>query len=149
MKNIRYILTVAVAVLSLGFFASANADVLQGRDNGSVVIRSAVFDGTVADNQKAAFDAGVQKLKAMVTKYPKIIDVRVRYMSDEVTPEKDAPHPYVTFDFYFPSVKAMDDALATSLRTETRDIIRNEMSMFKGKIYHFVRVEQGVEIKGK
>lgn len=129
------------------FPLQSSAESLPGRGNDNIVVRSAVFDGVVLPENREQFRKNMEVLKQMVTQYPGIRDVRVRYMSDEVAPEEGAPHPYVTFDFYFNSVEDMDKALATPLRQETRDEIQKSMPIFKGKIYHFVREESGVDLK--
>jgi len=145
--KIKHFIMAILLTMSVGLISVARAEPVPGRTNDRVTVRSAVFDGTVEAKDREEFRKGINRLKDMVTNYKGIIDVRVRYLSDEVEPEKDAPHPYVTFDFYFASVADMDAALATSLRQETRDVIKSFSHLFKGRIYHFVREEEGVPLK--
>ena len=147
-KKTRLLLASAFIGMFFSMFSAlSSAELLPGRGSDNIVVRSAVFDGVVLPENREQFRKNMEVLKQMVTQYPGIRDVRVRYMSDEVAPEEGAPHPYVTFDFYFNSVEDMDKALATPLRQETRDEIQKSMPLFKGKIYHFVREESGVSLQ--
>ena len=105
-----------------------------------MIIRSAYLEGTVADADRAAFDAhmGGPVLAAIAT-YPGLRQVRLRKLEQA---DDGAPPVYMVFDLVFDSLQAMDAALASPTRQAVREIIAQGMKPFQGRVYHLVFNEQ-------
>jgi GntR family carbon starvation induced transcriptional regulator len=56
-------------------------------------------------------------------------------------PPLGAPPIYMVFDLYFPSLQAMQDALASPVRQTVRTQLAQVMTGFQGKVYHLVMQE--------
>lgn len=104
-----------------------------------MIIRSAVLEGTVAEADRAGFDAHMQTsvLQAIGT-YPGIVEVRLRRPVEQ---EAGAPAIYMVFDLYFADLAAMHAALASDTRQQVRAKIAEAMPRFQGKVYHLIMQE--------
>lgn len=101
-----------------------------------MIVRSAVLEGSVADEAKAGFDSHMRTtVLSAIAGYPGLRDVRLRW---PVEAEAGAPPVYCIFDLYFDSLDAMNAALASPTREAVRKTIGEVMSAFKGKVYHLV-----------
>lgn len=104
-----------------------------------MIVRIAVLEGTVAEADRASFDAHMAtKVVAAIGRYPGIRKVRLRRPLEQ---EEGAPPVYMAFDLYFDSMKAMHDALASPTRAAVRGEIAAAMGAFKGRVYHLVMEE--------
>lgn len=101
-----------------------------------MIIRSAFLEGTVADADRARFDAQLAGpvLDAIRT-YPGILDVKLRRL---VQADAGSPPIYVVFDLHFADLAAMEAALATPTRQAVRAQIAEVMTLFQGRVYHQV-----------
>ncbi|WP_310611862.1 hypothetical protein [Limnohabitans sp.] len=104
-----------------------------------MIIRSAYLVGTVDESNRIAFDTHMSGpvLQAIST-YPSIRNVRLRRL---VRGEEGAPNLLMVFDLYFDSLESMDEALASPTRQAVRSIIAQGMSMFNGRVFHQVFIE--------
>lgn len=101
-----------------------------------MIVRSAYLEGTVADTDRAAFDAHMTgPVLAAIATYPGIRQVRLRQL--EVADE-GAPPVYMVFDLLFDSLEDMNAALASPIRQAVRQKINEGMALFKGRVYHLV-----------
>ena len=74
-----------------------------------MIVRSAVLEGTVAEADRAAFDALARgSILPAITRYPGIREVRLRKPAET---EAGAPPVYMIFDLYFDDLAAMLDRL--------------------------------------
>jgi uncharacterized protein (TIGR02118 family) len=110
-----------------------------------MIIRSAVLEGTVAEEARADFDHQMTTtVLAAISRYPGLIEVRLRRPLEA---EAGAPPVYMLFELCFPSLEAMHAALASPIRQEVRARLADVMKDFKGKVYHLV-LDGGVSAKG-
>lgn len=104
-----------------------------------MIIRSAVLEGTVAEDRREAFDRHMTTTVVQaIARYPGIRSVRVRR---PVETEAGAPPVYMIFDLAFDSLAAMHAALASPVRQEVRAKIAEIMSGFEGRVYHLILAE--------
>ena len=104
-----------------------------------MIVRSAVLEGRVPQDRKAAFDDTMATaVVAAIRRYPGLVDVRLRR---PVESEDGAPPVYMIFDLYFETLQAMKDALASPVRQEVRGVIAAGMKDFEGRVYHLVLEE--------
>jgi len=110
-----------------------------------LIVRSAVLEGTVAEADRAAFDALARgSILPAITRYPGIREVRLRKPAET---EAGAPPVYMIFDLYFDNLAAMHAALASPVRQEVRTEIAAAMKFFTGRVYHLV-LEDVATLKG-
>ena len=104
-----------------------------------MIIRSAVLEGSPRANDRASFDRHMETtVLQAIASYPGIVKVVLRKPLEQ---EAGAPLVYMVFDLYFPSLQAMHDALASSVRQKVREQLAQVMSGFDGKVYHLVMEE--------
>jgi uncharacterized protein (TIGR02118 family) len=101
-----------------------------------MIIRSAVFEGTVAEGERARFDAHMESaVLKTVARYPGIRQVKLRRA---VETEAGAPPIYMIFDLYFDTLADMHAALASPVRQEVRAQNAVVMAAFTGRIFHLI-----------
>ena len=101
-----------------------------------MIVRCAYLEGTVAEGDRAVFDAHMRgPVLSAIRTYPHIRDVRLRSLARG---EEGAPAVYMIFDLYFDSMADMDAALASPTRQAVRSVIAQGMSMFQGRVFHLV-----------
>ncbi len=104
-----------------------------------MIVRSAVLEGRVPADRKAAFDEAMANgVVAAIRRYPGLVDVTLRR---PVEAEEGAPPVYMIFDLRFETLQAMKDALASPVRQEVRGVIAAAMKDFEGRVYHLVLEE--------
>jgi antibiotic biosynthesis monooxygenase (ABM) superfamily enzyme len=104
-----------------------------------MIIRSAVLEGVVEEAARTAFDRRMSTdVLAAIRRYPGIRGVHLRR---PVETEPGAPPVYLIFDLRFDSLEAMHAALASPVRQEVRELIKEAMSGFTGRVYHLVLEE--------
>lgn len=110
-----------------------------------MIIRSAVLEGSVAEENRAQFDHHMGfTVLAAIARYPGIREVRLRR---PVEHEAGAPPVYMVFDLWFDTLADMHAALASPIRQEVRSKIGEVMEHFKGRVYHLV-LEEAPAVKG-
>jgi uncharacterized protein (TIGR02118 family) len=111
-----------------------------------MIVRSAILEGTVAPDRRAAFDAHMADVVLpAIAAYPGLRKVALR---TPVESDGDAPAIHVVFDLYFDDLAAMHAALASPVRQQVRTVIAAGMGDFKGKVYHVV-YDEGRTLAGK
>ncbi len=101
-----------------------------------MIVRSAFLEGTVAQAERAGFDAHMAgPVLAAIATYPHIRRVRLR-RTEQV--DAGSPPNYMIFDLYFDSLDDMHAALASPVRQAVREKIAEGMGPFKGHVYHQV-----------
>lgn len=101
-----------------------------------MIVRSAFLEGTVADADRAVFDAELAgPVVDAIRTYPGIQGVHLRRL---VQADAGAPPVYAVFDLYFADLAMMEAALATPTRQAVRTRIAQVMTRFKGRVYHQV-----------
>jgi uncharacterized protein (TIGR02118 family) len=101
-----------------------------------MIVRSAFLEGTVAEADRAEFDAHMAgPVLTAIGTYPGIQGVKLRRL---VQADEGSPPLYMVFDLYFADLAAMEAALATPTRQAVRQHIAQMMSRFQGRVYHQV-----------
>ena len=104
-----------------------------------MIIRSAILEGRVAEENRVDFDNHMATtVLDAIARYPSIGEVRLRR---PVESEPGAPTIYMVFDLWFDSLADMHAALASPIRQEVRASISEVMQSFDGRVYHLVLEE--------
>jgi hypothetical protein len=99
-------------------------------------IRCAFFEGRVKPGQEEAFARFVkERLVPLWTQFPGAEEVRVLRQRDSDT---DTPHFAMVLAFKFPSLAAIDAALKSDVRSQSRAETAELVKMFDGRIFHTV-----------
>ena len=99
-------------------------------------IRCAFFRGHVRPGSEAAFTAFVRdRLVPLWTRFPGAEEVRVMRQEEADVAE---PHFEMVLAIRYPSKEAIDLALASDVRAESRAVTADLVKMFDGDIFHTV-----------
>jgi hypothetical protein len=98
--------------------------------------RLAFFEGAIRRGQEAAFDSYVnERLVPLWTRFPTALRVEVLR---EVEAE-DGSHRYpMVLCITYPDRRAIDDALTSPVRSESREVTKGLFEFFDGRIFHVV-----------
>ncbi len=104
------------------------------------------YHGTVAEEDRATFDAHVEKTHLpMVARYPGIVSLRwlrgVRWNDAE-------PPCYLTFELGFETRADLDNALQSETRYAAKNDLANFTPMFKGEMRHVLYEVADIEVRG-
>ena len=101
-----------------------------------MIVQSAFLEGTVAQAERAGFDAHMAgPVLAAIATYPRIRQVKLRRVE---LADAGSPPNYMVFDLYFDSLDDMHAALASPIRQAVREKIAEGMGPFKGRVFHQV-----------
>ena len=102
-----------------------------------MITRYALFEGSVKDGQVASFRAAVrERLVPLWRQFPGAQEVRVMFGEDR---DEDAPELPLILAISYPSRAAMDLALASPVRTRSREVTSEIVARhFEGRIHHHV-----------
>jgi hypothetical protein len=99
-------------------------------------VRCAFFEGRAKPGQDEAFRAFVQaRLVPLWTRFPGAERVEVWH---ERTSDTDHPHYAMVLAIHYPSLAAIDEAMASEPRAESRRVTQDLLSLFDGRIFHTV-----------
>ena len=99
-------------------------------------IRCAFFEGKVKPGQDKAFhDFVSEKLVPLWTQFPGAQEVRVLSQSESDT---DNPHYAMVLAIKYPSMGAINRALASDVRLKSREVTAELVKLFDGRIFHTV-----------
>ena len=99
-------------------------------------IRCAFFEGKVKPGQDKAFhDFVSEKLVPLWTQFPGAQEVRVLSQSESDT---DNPHYAMVLAIKYPSMAAINKALASDVRLKSREVTAELVKLFDGRIFHTV-----------
>ncbi|HRX36286.1 MAG TPA: hypothetical protein P5337_07800 [Aestuariivirga sp.] len=99
-------------------------------------IRCAFFEGRVKPGCDEAFAAFVrERLVPLWTRFPGATEVRVLRQQDSDT---DHPHYAMVLAIKYPSQAAIEDALKSDVRNQSREETAELVKMFDGRIFHTV-----------
>jgi antibiotic biosynthesis monooxygenase (ABM) superfamily enzyme len=99
-------------------------------------VRYAFFEGQVKAGYEAAFTAFVrERLVPLWTQFPGAREVRVlrQHSADD-----GAPHYAMVLAIRYPSLEAIDTALQSDVRAQSRAVTGELVKMFDGRIFHTV-----------
>lgn len=98
--------------------------------------RSAIFEGTIHTGREEEFFAIVEdKLLPVWKRMPNAQAVRVMRM---LNVDPDSPSIAMVQEIDYPTLTAVEEALASPVRLEGRVITDKMMEMFDGRFYHVV-----------
>jgi hypothetical protein len=98
--------------------------------------RSAIFEGRIhAGYEEEFFRLVEEQLLPVWKRMPNAQEVRVMRT---VNTDADTPAIVMVQEVDYPSMEAVEEALASPVRTEGRAITDEMMSMFDGRFYHLV-----------
>ena len=99
-------------------------------------IRCAFFEGRVKPGQEVAFTAFVyERLIPLWRQFPGAEEVRVLRQHEA---DVDEPHYEMVLAIRYPSLEAIDQALKSGVRNQSREETRELVKMFDGRIFHTV-----------
>lgn len=98
--------------------------------------RLAFFEGRILPGCEAAFDAYiVEQLVPLWTQFPTATVVEILR---EVEAE-DGSHRYpLVLQLTYPSREGIDEALASPVRYESREVTKGLLKMFEGRVFHVI-----------
>lgn len=99
-------------------------------------IRCAFFEGKVHTGKEAAFKKFVKdNLVPLWTTFPGAEEVRVLHQTESDTPD---PHYAMVLSICYPSMAAIENALKSDVRNQSRVVTQELVKMFDGRIFHTV-----------
>jgi hypothetical protein len=99
-------------------------------------IRCAFFEGKVKPGQDEAFRGFVRdRLVPLWTQFPGADEVRVLHQRDADT---DEPHYAMVLAIRYPSLAAIDLAMQSDVRAQSRRVTQDLVKLFDGRIFHTV-----------
>ena len=99
-------------------------------------IRCAFFEGRVKPGCDDAFARFVKdRLVPLWTKFPGAEEVRVLHQTESDTAD---PHYVMVLAIRYPSMKAIEDALKSDVRNQSRVVTQELVKLFDGRIFHTV-----------
>jgi hypothetical protein len=110
-----------------------------------MITRTAIFEGRIREGCETRFFAGIeQRLAPLWGRFPHASNIRwLRTVANDA----GAPPIVMIQQVDYPSLAALDEALASAVRTEARAITLELMEMFEGRFYHVV--SEGHEVQGQ
>jgi hypothetical protein len=102
-----------------------------------MITRFALFEGRIKDGQTAAFRAAVTaRLVPLWRQFPNNTDVRVSFGEER---DEGAPEFPLILAITYPDRKAMEAALASPFRSQSREVTGEiTAAYFDGRIHHHV-----------
>jgi hypothetical protein len=98
--------------------------------------RLAFFEGAVAHGREAEFDAYIkERLVPLWTQFPGATRVEILREVDA----EDGSHRYpLVLQIVYPERGAIEKALASKVRLESREMTKGLLAMFEGRVFHVV-----------
>ncbi|MDE1994931.1 MAG: hypothetical protein KGI75_20685 [Rhizobiaceae bacterium] len=101
-----------------------------------MIIRYALFEGEIHEGKEAAFRAFVkERLVPLWTQFPHAEEVRVL---DGLERDAGAPVYAMALAIRYPDMDAVNAALQSNVRFESREVTAELLRMFTGKVHHHV-----------
>jgi len=99
-------------------------------------IRCAFFEGRVKAGKEGEFKSFVKnRLVPLWTQFPGAEEVRVLHQTESDTP---APHYAMVLAIKYPSMAAIEKALQSDVRNQSRVETQELVKLFDGRIFHTV-----------
>jgi hypothetical protein len=104
--------------------------------NPAVIIRYALFEGKIHEGREAEFRAFVkEKLVPLWTQFPGAEEVRVL---DGLDRDDGAPEYAMALAIRYPDMAAVEGALKSDVRFQSRDVTGELLKLFTGRVHHHV-----------
>ncbi len=99
-------------------------------------IRCAFFEGKILAGQDAAFKKFVRdNLVPLWTQFPGATEVRVLHQLNADTSD---PHYAMVLAIQYPNLEAIDLAMKSAIRQQSRETTQDLIKLFDGRIFHTV-----------
>lgn len=101
-----------------------------------MIIRYALFEGKIHPGREEEFrDFVRQRLVPLWTQFPGAEEVRVL---DGMERDEGAPVYAMALAIRYPDMEAVDTALRSNVRSESREVTGELLKLFTGKVHHHV-----------
>jgi hypothetical protein len=101
-----------------------------------MIIRYALFEGTIHEGREAEFRAFVkERLVPLWTRFPGAEEVRVL---DGLARDEGAPVYAMALAIRYPDMAAVEKALQSAVRFESREVTGELLKLFTGTVHHHV-----------
>ncbi|AIC31825.1 MULTISPECIES: hypothetical protein [Rhizobium] len=101
-----------------------------------MIIRYALFEGEIHPGREEEFrDFVRQQLVPLWTQFPGAEEIRVL---DGVERDEGAPVYAMALAIRYPDMEAVDMALRSNVRSESREVTGELLKLFTGKVHHHV-----------
>jgi hypothetical protein len=101
-----------------------------------MIIRYALFEGKILEGREAEFRAFVKaRLVPLWTQFPGAEEVRVL---DGTERDEGAPEYAMALAIRYPDMAAVEAALQSDVRFESRNVTGELLKLFVGKVHHHV-----------
>jgi hypothetical protein len=101
-----------------------------------MIIRYALFEGEIHSGREEDFRAFVkERLVPLWTQFPGAEEVRVLDGTDR---DEGAPHYAMALAIRYPDMAAVDKALLSDVRAQSREVTGELLKLFTGKVHHHV-----------
>lgn len=108
-----------------------------------MIIRYALFEGEIHPGKEEEFRAFVrERLVPLWTRFPAAQEIRVL---DGLERDPGAPAYAMALAIRYPDMAAVDAALQSDVRSESREVTGDLLKMFTGKVHHHVFVANDYE----
>lgn len=99
-----------------------------------MIIRYALFEGTIHEGREAEFRAFVkERLVPLWTQFPGAEEVRVL---DGLDRDDGAPIYAMALAIRYPGMSAVEKALQSDVRFQSREVTGELLKLFTGKVHH-------------
>jgi len=101
-----------------------------------MIIRYALFEGSIHEGREAEFRTFVkEKLVPLWTRFPGAEEVRVL---DGIDRDDGAPEYALALAIRYPDMAAVDAALTSDIRSQSREATGELLKLFTGRVHHHV-----------
>lgn len=101
-----------------------------------MIIRYALFEGCIHEGREAEFRTFVkEKLVPLWTRFPGAEEVRVL---DGIDRDDGAPEYAMALAIRYPDMAAVDAALKSDIRSQSRETTGELLKLFTGRVHHHV-----------
>jgi hypothetical protein len=101
-----------------------------------MLTRVAIYEGTMEASAADAFFQDVrERLEPIWLSFPNVLAVRVLRV---VKPDPDAEPTVMILEMDYPSVQALEDSLASDIKTRAHALTLEVLKPFTGRFYHLV-----------
>ena len=101
-----------------------------------MITRTAIFEGRIKAGQEERFFSEIKlRLAPLWNRFPHASNVRLLRMT---ACDPDAPPIAMIQQIDYPSLGALEEAMASPVRAQARAVTLELMQMFEGRLYHVV-----------
>lgn len=111
-----------------------------------MITRTAIFEGRIKDGlEEQFFEAIRTRLAPLWRQFPHSSNPRLLRIAHA---DADAPSIVMMQQVDYPSLAALEEAIASPIRTQARALTLEILEMFEGRFYHVVSEGNAIESNG-